>query len=171
MLRLLLLALTLLPLHAGMLISPEAAAQAHFGENVTVTKRSAMLSEAQLKSVEKEAKAALPSKIVRLFECRRGDESVATGILLVRKVRTKDAVVLYLFDTNATLKAAEVIAFGEPGEYLPNRSWFEQFDNAPATRALRMGDDVSTITGATLSARTISDGARAARAIFRTLQP
>ncbi len=171
MLRLFLFILTLLPLHSDMLITPEAAAKAHFGENVTVIKRSAMLSATQLERVEKEAKTPLGSKIVRLFECRRDAGKVATGILLVRKVRTKDAVVLYLFDANATLKAAEMIAFGEPGEYLPNERWFEQLGEAPETRPLRMGEDVSTITGATLSARAISDGARAARAVFRVLQP
>jgi len=44
-----------------------------------------------------------------------------------------------------------------------------QFKEKPDSAALTMGKDIPTISGATLSARCISDGARIARAIFEVV--
>lgn len=156
---------------SGAMLSPHEAMQAHLGADVVVSKESAMLTPAQLQAVETQSGQKLESKIVRLFSAKRGDDVVAKGVLLNRLMRTKNAVILYIFTPDLTLKAAEAVAFNEPPEYLPGTAWFDQFDDANSSRELRMGKDVTAITGATLSARSISDGARLAREIIRTLQP
>ncbi|MBN2896792.1 MAG: FMN-binding protein [Campylobacterales bacterium] len=153
------------------MITPHEAMQAHLGADAVITKESAMLTPAQLQAVETRSGMKLESKIVRLFSATRGGKEVAKGVLLSRLMRTKNAVILYLFTPDLTLKAAEAVAFNEPPEYLPSDAWFDQFDDANRSRELRMGKDVTAITGATLSARSISDGARVAREIIRALQP
>jgi hypothetical protein len=90
--------------------------------------------------------------------------------LIARKVRTKKAVVLYAFDRNGTLKFAEIMAFGEPPEFRPTNTWMGQFSNKEASAPLKMGSDIPTISGATLSARMVSDGARIARALLKIIR-
>lgn len=154
-----------LPLLASVLITPEDALKTTLDKEVTVKKKSLLLKSSQAKVVEKIAKAKLDSKLVRLYIAK--SESVqGYGVLLNRTVRTKKAAIIYIITPDGVLKASEVVAFKEPVEYLPTSNWMDQFDDIEKSATLRLGDGVSVITGATLSARTISDGARLAMAIF-----
>ena len=94
---------------------------------------------------------------------------MAYGVLITRKMRTKKATVLYVFDKAGKLKFSEIMAFGEPPEFKPNQQWMGQFQNASASTKLTMGKDIPTISGSTLSARGISEGARIARAIYQVI--
>ena len=84
-------------------------------------------------------------------------------------MRTKKATVLYVFDKAGKLKFTEIMAFGEPPEFKPNQQWMGQFRNKTSSAALTMGKDIPTISGSTLSARGISEGARIARAVYETV--
>lgn len=154
-----------LPLMASVLITPKDALKATFGESVKVKKKPLLIKTSQAVSIQKKAKAKLESKIVRLYVAKQKD-IVAYGVLLNRNVRTKKTAVLYMITPDGQLKAAEIVAFKEPIEYLPTETWMDQFRDVNDSKSLRMGAGVSVITGATMSARTISDGARLAMAIF-----
>ncbi|MCD6190216.1 MAG: FMN-binding protein, partial [Sulfurimonas sp.] len=60
----------------------------------------------------------------------------------------------------------EIIAFNEPLEYLPSDKWNSQFENVSTDKMLRVSKEIPTITGATLSARSITDGSRVAFAFY-----
>jgi hypothetical protein len=128
-----------------------------------------ILSSGEADAVEKRAGAKLETKIYRYYRFMSEGRCVGYGILVARKVRTKRATVLYAFDASGRLKFAEIMAFGEPPEYIPNVAWMGQFKDRDRGAALKMGKDIPTISGATLSARSISDGARIARAILFTV--
>lgn len=163
--RSLFIILVSLPLVAAVLITPEDALKATLGKEVTVQKRSLLLKSSQADKVEQIAKARLDSKLIRLYMAK-GDTVQGYGILLNRTVRTKKAAILYIITPDGVLKASEVVAFKEPMEYLPTSEWMAQFDDVDKSSELGLGDGISVITGATLSARTISDGARLAMAIY-----
>jgi len=154
-----------LPVMASVLITPEDALKATFGTDIEVSKKSLLLKASQAKKIEKESKTVLESKLVRLYIAKEKTLK-AYGILLNRKVRTKKTAVLYMMTPNARLKAAEIVLFQEPIEYLPTQTWIQQFNDVNDSKSLRIGQDISVITGATMSARTITDGARQAMAIF-----
>ena len=143
------------------------AVKGSFTKVDTIEPKRLILTKAQFEKVQKAAKAKLATKVYRYYLFKSGNKVVGYGVLIARKVRTKKATVLYAFAPNGTLKFAEIMAFGEPPEYFPNDTWMGQFKQKPKTAPLKMGSDVSTISGATLSARSITDGARVARAIFQ----
>ena len=64
------------------------------------------------------------------------------------------------------ISAIEIVAFNEPPEYMPQHSYLDQFQGKNADDTLRVGKDIPTISGATLSARNVTDGARLALAVF-----
>lgn len=66
----------------------------------------------------------------------------------------------------SVLKGIEIIAFNEPVEYLPSKEWNSQFQNIPTTKMLRLSKEIPTITGATLSARSVTDSSRVAFAFY-----
>lgn len=153
-------------LFASVLVTPQDALKMTFGPAVEVSKKNLLLKSSEAEAVEKRAKTALTSKIIRLYIAKT-DSVKGYGILLNRKVRTKNAAVLYLLEPDGTLKAAEIVTFKEPQEYLPSTEWMKQFADVNATDTLFVGGGVSVITGATLTARTVSDGARLAIEIFK----
>ena len=133
----------------------------------SIESKNIILSKDQHAKVQSLAKAAVKTKIYRYYVIKSASKTIGYGVLVTRKMRTKKATVLYAFDLNGKLKFTEIMAFGEPPEFKPNKQWMGQFQNKNASVKLTMGKDIPTISGATLSARGISDGARIARAIYQ----
>lgn len=155
-------------LGAKVLIKPEAAMQLTFG-NVKVERKNKMLTRTMAQQVQQSAKAKLKSKIVRIYHATQNGKKLGYGILLNNKVRTKNAAVLYLFDPKGALQAIEIVAFNEPLNYVPSKAWLETLESTPDNTARHLGKGVPVISGATLSAKTLTEGARTAQAIFEVL--
>lgn len=128
-----------------------------------------ILNSSQYSKIVSRAKAAVKTKIYRYYELNSGSKKVGYGILISRKIRTKNATILYVFDLNGKLKFSEIMGFGEPPEFIPNKQWMNLFDNKQSSAKLTMGKDIPTISGSTLSARCVSDSARIARAIYEVV--
>lgn len=154
---------------AALLITPSDALKHTFGKATTVSKKNTLLRNAQAAAVSKQAQLKLETKIYRIYTAKKSDKTVGYGMLITRQVRQKDASVLYIITPDGTLRAVEVIAFGEPPEYIPSETYLQQFNAKSSADTLRVGKDIPTISGATLSARNITDGSRLALALFDVL--
>ena len=168
MIKLFITLLCALSLSANVLISPQDAMKLTYGFDAKIKKKNILLSKIQAKKIQKEARVKLKSKIFRVFTATANDKTLGYGILINKKVRSKNAVVLYLL-SNAALTSVEIIAFNEPKEYLPSKNWNSQFKNRPTNKPLRISKEISTITGATLSARSVVEGSRVAFALYNEL--
>ncbi len=136
-------------------------------DNVTDVKAKAIiLSSTEFKKVQNHAKTAIRTKVYRYYNILSKGNRVGIGVLITRKIRTKKATVLYAFDMNNNLRFTEIMAFGEPPEFIPNSTWMGQFQNKKSSKKFMIGKDIPTISGSTLSARSITQGARIARAIY-----
>lgn len=156
-------------LNAKILISPIDAMKYNFGSEIKIVKKNILLNRQQAKTIQKSAKVKIKKKIFKIYKAIKGKSVEGYGILINRKVRSKNMVALYIIDKTSTLKSIEIIAFNEPLEYMPSKKYSEQFKDVPTTKNLRVEKEVSTITGATLSARSLTDGSRLAFAIYNEL--
>ena len=163
---LLILLLFALPLSAKVLIPPIDAMKYSYGNEAVIVKKNILISKVQASKIEKASKTKLNSKIFRVFKATKESKLLGYGILINKKVRSKNAVVLYFISKDAILKSIEIVAFNEPLEYLPSDKWNSQFENVPTDKMLRVSKEIPTITGATLSARSITDGSRVAFAFY-----
>lgn len=145
------------------------AVKSSFSGVSSVDAKQLVLTKAQHVKIQAKAKAPVRTKIYRYYEIKSGAKIIGYGVLITRKMRTKKATVLYAFDRSEKLKFTEIMAFGEPPEFKPNTQWMSQFQNQNASAKLTMGKDIPTISGSTLSARGISEGARVARAIYQVI--
>ncbi len=155
-----------LPLSAKILISPIDAMKQMYGEESIVVKKNILVSKKQAKIIQQEAKVKLESKIFRIFKATKDEKLLGFGVLINKKVRSKNAVVIYFISSDSILKNIEIIAFNEPLEYLPSKKWNSQFQDIKTDKMLRVSKEIPTITGATLSARSITDGSRIAFALY-----
>jgi len=159
----------------GLILSPllyakgvdiESIVKGECGSSVILIKKSILLTQKEAKAIEAKAHMKLHSKIIRLYLANRGEKIVCYGVILSRKVRTKKSAVLYMIDPKGTIKAIEILAFSEPPEFKPKEKWIKTLKGKKINDPLRVNRDIPTISGATLSARNVTEGARLALAIF-----
>lgn len=155
-------------LSAKILISPIDAMKENYSPTATITKKNILLSSKKFKKIQANAKVKMQTKIYRIYTAIENGKVLGYGILINNKVRSKNAVIMYLIANN-TLKGIEIIAFNEPAEYIPSKTWSSQFKNIPTDKMLQLSRDIPTITGATLSARSVTDGSRIAFALYNEL--
>lgn len=139
---------------------------ASFPSGTKMKKHSLILTKKQFSQIQKKAKAKVDTKVYRYYTLSNKGKTTGYAILEFRKVRTKKATTLYGFDMKGTLIFTEILAFGEAPEWVPSKTWMSQLQNKSPKAALHIGKDIPTISGATLSARSVSEGARVARAIY-----
>lgn len=155
-----------LPLSAKMLISPTDAMGQNYGTKCKISEDSVLLSASEVKKIQEVSNVKLQSNIFKIFRAELGGKIAGYGVLINRKIRSKNGVVLYMISPDSTLKGIEVIAFNEPMEYLPSKKWISQFENVKTDTPLALDKNIPTITGATLSAKIFIDGSRIAFALY-----
>lgn len=146
--------------------SIDSVIHASFPKSTKMEKHSLILTKKQFSQIQQKAKAKVDTKVYRYYILSNKGKTIGYAILEFRKVRTKKATVIYGFDMKGTLKFTEILAFGEAPEWIPSKTWMSQLQNKSPKAALHIGKDIPTISGATLSARCLSEGARVARAIY-----
>jgi len=151
---------------AGSKASVDDVIKSSFTGVSTIEPKQIILTQKQFSQVQSRAKAAVRTKVYRYYDIQSKHGRLGYAVLIARKVRAKKATVLYAFDNTGRLKFTEIMAFGEPPEYIPNTTWMSQLQNQSASTKLTVGKDIPTISGSTLSARSITEGARVARAIY-----
>lgn len=154
---------------AEVLISPQDALKNSIKGITKIEKKSIILTASKAAYVEKSSKLKVTSKIFRTYRAFKNNELQAYAILVPRKVRSKNAMALYIFSPSKELLSVEIIAFNEPHEYIPQKEWLKQFEGKRSVDELRVGKAIATITGATLSAKSVTDGARVATAIMEII--
>lgn len=137
----------------------------NYSPTATIIKKNILLSSDKFKEIQKAAKVKLTTKIYRIYIAKEKNKVLGYGVLVSQKVRSKNAVILY-FIANDTLKGIEIVAFNEPTEYIPSKTWTAQFKNISTDKMLKLTREIPTITGATLSARSVTNGSRVAFAIY-----
>ena len=156
-------------LQAKLLISPFDSLHAVYGKDVTIEKKNVLLTIAKAEAVYKQAQMKKGGKIFRTFTVKKDGKAIAYAILISRVVRTKDAALLYMITPQGVIQHVEVIAFNEPPEFTPSKQYVSQFKGKTDQDTLRVGKDIPTVTGATMGARNVTDGARLALAVFNML--
>lgn len=146
-------------------VSLENIFKSTFSNNVTIGQKTINLSKSEMKALQKKAKAEVDSNTIRYYVVKKGKTIVGYGVLVVQRLRTKMAAILYLISKDGKIKNIEIIAFHEPSEYKPNSSWRKTFVGKTKNDALRMNHDIPTISGATFSARAFTNAARIALTI------
>ena len=155
---------------AQVLGDPVALTQRAFNAK-SVDIRNIILSDAQVSELSRLSMQKINTKLYRIYLAKNSDKNVGYGVLINQNVRTKAAITLYLVGLDGKIKSTEIVAFNEPMEYLPSTTWLNVFDQKSSANTLKLNQDIPTTTGATLSARAITDGARAALALLEIVKP
>lgn len=145
-------------------LSRSEALEAAF-PGASVTARDLFLTEEERTALVRRARQPVASALQCVYEARRDGVRLGWAVLDARPVRSQTAALLVATDPVGKVAQVLVLAFHEPGEYLPGARWLARLAGRAPGDELRPGRDVDAISGATLSARSFSDAVRLATAL------
>lgn len=154
-----------LALWSGVIQTVEEAVETGY-PGAAVQKRNLLLTSEEGAAVEKAAGTRLASKIVTVYDVKKEGKVLAHGILRTGPVRTKTQALLVFVNPAGTVDRAVVLAFYEPGEYLPPERWMKLLEGKSSADPLLPKRDLPNLTGATLSARAAAREVRTALAVW-----
>ena len=159
--------LLIVPTTGELLIPLKEALDSAFPGATSVEKVTVILDDNQAYLIEDIIKAKLDSRIHIFYEFKNESEVLGYGVVDTHILRTKSETVLYLIDSSGNLINAEILAFFEPGEYMPPSKWLNLFDRKNTDNELRIGKQIPNITGATITAHEFSRNTRKVLAIYK----
>jgi Na+-translocating ferredoxin:NAD+ oxidoreductase RnfG subunit len=152
-------------------LTQEEALRLAFPEGVTVERRTAFLTDAEQREVQKLARTENPPEaLVAYYVGRRNGQAVGTAYFDTHQVRTMPETILVLVDPAGSVLRVEVLSFLEPEDYLPMPRWYGQFAGRPLDDELSLKKGIHPVAGATLTARATTEAVRRVLALDRLLR-
>ena len=87
------------------------------------------------------------------------------------RVRTLPEVVMFVVGPDGRIKRSEVLRFSEPPEYKAPEKWRKQLEGKALEPDLSLKRGIVNLTGATLTAKALTDAARRVLALHAVIQP
>lgn len=170
---LLLGALVAAPAAGQVLMTQEEALDAAFPAPTRVERRTAYLADAELDRARTLAgsEVEIDAAVVTYYVGYRGDEPVGVAYFDAHRVRTKAEVVMVIVDPAGRIDRVDVLKFMEPPDYRAPDGWIEQLEGRPLDAALSTSGAIRNLTGATLTARALTEAARRVLALHSVIDP
>ena len=135
----------------------------HRAERVFLTKE-------QLANAAALAETQIPSALLARYLLREEGHIVGRAYVDTHIVRTKKESLLVCLDSSGKVKRIEVTVFQEPPEYRAPENWIDQFSEKQLEEDLRLQRAIRPLTGATLTANSVSAAVRRVLAIDKVLE-
>lgn len=156
--------------HAKVFLTQDQALRLAFGD-AAVDRQTRFLTDGQLQRARSLAgeSVEIGSALVTRYTATRDGRLVGTAYFDTHTVRTLPETAMIVVGRAGDVARIEILSFGEPEEYLAGPRWLEQFRGRSLDRELEIKRGIHGITGATLSARAITNAARRILAIHKVL--
>lgn len=138
--------------------------------NSKIEIKNIVLSETQKNKVKELSGVEIESKLVTFYLVKFNDQVKFYGFVDVHIVRTLPEVVLYVLNERGEIELIQILSFKEPPEYKADDNWLKYLKGKTLGKnLLRLRRDVPNMTGATLTAKAITDNARKIIALWKVI--
>jgi hypothetical protein len=135
-----------------------------------IERTTAVLDDAQRARIQKALEQGDIPHAVFPYVARRDGVVVGTAYFDAHRVRQQREILMVVVKPDGTLGRIEVVAFGEPKEYLPRRPFYEQFPGRGGQGAAPLDRDLKLVAGATLTTQATIAACQRVLAVHRALQ-
>jgi len=149
--------------------SREQALARAFPAPAVTERKTYFLTEAERERASRLAKAKIESSLVVAYVGRGPKGLVGTAYFDTHTVRTMPETILVTVRPDGGVEGVEVVAFGEPEDYLPRPRWLRLFGGKRLDANLAVGRGLAHVTGATLTTRAIAEAVRRVLAIHSVI--
>ena len=153
------------PAAGGVFLTRDEALELAFPD-CEVDRETLYLTRDQRRRAAELAGARVDSRLVVRYRSDCG----GTAYFDAHRVRTLAETVMVVVDSEGRVARLEVMSFLEPEEYIPRRSWYDQFLRLRLDSKLRLKQSIHAVTGATLTARATTDAVRRILALDQMLK-
>lgn len=150
--------------------SREQALARAFPPPATIERRTHFLTPDQVERASREARSKVESALVVAYVGKKDGKPLGTAYFDTHLVRTLTETILVTIRLDGTVGAVEVLAFGEPEDYLPRAGWLKLFEGRRLDRELAVGRGLAHVSGATLTTSAIADAVRRILAVHAILE-
>jgi Na+-translocating ferredoxin:NAD+ oxidoreductase RnfG subunit len=149
--------------------SREEALSRAFPPPATIERKTYFLTDVERQKASQLARAKIESSLVVAYVGRSPKGTLGTAYFDTHTVRTMPETLLVTVRPDGALDGVEVVAFGEPEDYLPRPRWLRLFAGRRLDADLAVGRGLAHVTGATLTTRSIADAVRRVLAIHAVI--
>lgn len=129
-----------------------------------------VLSEEQKAEAQKLSGVDLGTRLVSFYIAKKNNKIIGYAYIDSHIVRVQPETVLFVIDPEGAIESIEILHSDEPEEYRPGKDWLGIFKGKSLKKdPIRFRRDISGITGATVSARAITDNTRKVLAIWKVI--
>jgi hypothetical protein len=146
----------------------EALARA-FPAPAAIERRTVFLTPEQRERASREARSRVESSLVVAYVGRAPTGPLGTAYFDTHRVRTEAETILVTVRPDGSVGGVEVVAFGEPEDYLPRPAWLRLFPGRRLDADLAVQRGLAHVSGATLTTRAIADAVRRVLAVHAIL--
>ena len=134
-----------------------------------VKRTTAFLTKTQVDAIAKAAQTTFTSTVVYPYVATKKGKLVGTAYFDTHRVRTLKETVMIVVDPKGQVSRVELLAFGEPKQYIPSKKWYTQIVGQKLSSKLKLNQNVRNMTGATMTARASVNCARRMLALHAEL--
>jgi hypothetical protein len=154
------------PAAARVDMTQDEALRLAFPEPETRERRTLYLDDAQAQKAAAEAGVPVEARVVPYYVGMSGHTVTGYAFFDTHLVRTLSETVMVRLTPAGAIVAIDILSFDEPEDYKVNPRWLEQFKGRRSDETARLPAGIRAMTGATLSARAITDAARRVLALY-----
>lgn len=132
-----------------------------------VVRSTLVLEDEQQRKVARLSGSPFERNLVFKYVATRKGKLVGTAYFDVHRVRTLRETLMFVVDPEGRIARLEVLAFGEPVEYMPRSNWYAQFKGKSLDETLSLKKGIKRVTGATLTTRATTSAARRVLALHK----
>ena len=145
----------------------DEALKVAFPDADRIDKKDIFLTDKQAEEIESLSKSRLSTRLYIVYEGVKGDKALGYAIIDTHALRTKTETVMFVINTDGTLRQAEILAFFEPPDYMPVDNWIALFYGKSIGDSLKQGKDIPNMTGATITSNSLAQAIRQILALAR----
>jgi hypothetical protein len=135
----------------------------------TVTRHTVYLTPAQKAEAERLSGVPLSSNVVFPYRAVCQGKPAGTVWFDASRVRTLPQTLMIAVDAAARVLRVEVLAFGEPEDYIPRGAWYAQFVGKALGPELDLKGEIRPVAGATLTTRATTAAVRRVLALHKVV--
>ncbi|HEU4364525.1 MAG TPA: FMN-binding protein [Candidatus Krumholzibacteria bacterium] len=147
--------------------SRESALRLAFPGADRVEKREIFLDADDAAEVERLARSPLGSRLVTGYVGWKGAAVTGYAFIETHPVRSLPETIMIVVAPDGRVAGVHVLAFHEPPEYGPPPAWLRQFEGRALNDEMSLRGDIAGITGATLTAHSITAAVRRTLAVHQ----
>ena len=151
----------------------EEALRLAFPTADTVQRRTAYLDQGQLALISDVSGSDVepPPGVVAYYVAFEGGNPAGVAYFDAHRVRTLDQVLMIVVGADDRVRRIETVSFREPPEYEAPKRWLELFRQRALNPDLSLKGDIPNLTGATLTARAVTQAVRRVLALHEVISP